>query len=508
MAVHPEPESRPLRVLMVTAELERFARTGGLGDAVFGLAGSLARQGHDVVVVTPRYGITSREVPTTALLEPTAVELGDARGPSAPSVGMSVARLESGTDAAFSVVLLECDSLYGRAGIYGDSGGLFVDNALRFALLARVALASADRILGALGCGDGATFDVVHAHDWHAALALVAARRTGSPAVRNARRVLTIHNMAFQGQFDAPTMHALGFDEDAIDTLGFSHQGGCNWLKAAMEQADAVIAVSPSYANEIQREPGGAGLAHVARALGPKLLGIVNGIDLERYDPMADPALAAPIDPSYPLQGKRDNKLALAGELGLTMPAAPLVGVVSRLTEQKGVDFVIENVDAIAPLGANLVVVGTGDPAFERELEWAALRLEGRMRFLRVFDERLARRVFAAADVLLVPSRFEPCGLTQLYALRYGALPIVTRVGGLRDTVVDIEADASRGTGFVLSEVSARALGDALTRAMETLHQPDVWRVLVRRVMRADHGWDASAREVVRRAYTSTDSAR
>jgi starch synthase len=493
--------SGSVRVLMVSSEVESLARTGGLGDAVEALAKSLSAMGADVVVVTPKYGVT-RLPPEVHLWDRSVMAplgLGHARelgvlearlGTPPPPVSSRRVTKTIGVSAASAGprVCLLCDwQLFDRDGIYGDRRGAFHDNPFRFATLASGALAVAERAWG------GVLPDVVHAHDWHAALAVFYARRTRGPAWASVPTALTIHNLAFQGVFSESELAYLAIPRDAWDSGAFRHDGAVNVMKGAIDIADRVTTVSENYAREIQHWPHGFGLEQHLAWNSTKLTGIVNGIDTTSFDPSADGAIARRYGAADALQGKQACKEALCGELGLSTDG-PLFGVVSRLQWLKGIDMLLAILPALMDRGARFVFLGTGEPDLERALAWAVGRWPGRVASRVAFDPTLARRIFAGTDFLVVPSRDEPCGLTQMYAMRYGAIPVVTPVGGLRDTVAPIDVAHATGTGIVAAGSDPSSLLIACEDALALWRDRVGLAAAVARAMARDSSWNESAR--------------
>jgi starch synthase len=483
----------PVRVLMVSSEVESLARTGGLGDAVEALSRALASLGADVVVATPRYGVT--RVPASVRSWPVPVVaplgLGHAR-----TLGVLEARLtgsapatparEAAARRAPRATLLCDEQLFDRDGIYGDRRGTFTDNPFRFATLSSGALSVAER------AWDGALPDVVHAHDWHAALSILYARRTRGLAWSRVPSVLTIHNLAFQGVVPPPELDYLAIPRDAWEAGWIRHDGAINLMKGAIELADRVTTVSETYAREIQHPPSGFGLDAHLRWHSGKLVGVVNGIDTESFDPSTDGAIARRYGQADAIEGKRACKQALCAELGLGGDG-PLFGVVSRLQWLKGIDLLLAILPALVERGARVAFVGTGERDLEDALRGAAWRWPGRVATRIAFDPMLARRVFAGADFLAVPSRDEPCGLTQLYAMRYGAIPVVTPVGGLRDTVEPFDVAHAKGTGIVAAAPDPGSLLLACEDALGLWRDPIGMASLIARAMARDSSWGPSA---------------
>lgn len=468
-----------MKVLFAVSEIYPVIKTGGLGDVAGALPVALAARGVDVRVMLPGY---------PALIE-AAEGLGDPVSLGDP-LGVGETRLLLGRlpQTGVAVWLVHCPNLYGRQGgpYQGNDGQDWPDNHLRFALLARAAAM----------VGDAGTLlrwrpDVLHAHDWHAGLVPAYANFRGGhrPAT-----VLTIHNLAFQGNFPATILAAVGLPPECFTMEGLEFHNQVSFLKAGIRYSDRVTTVSPTYAREILTPPFGCGFDGILRQRARHLRGILNGIDDAVWNPATDRLIAATYD-GRRMAGKAANRRVVQERFGLVDGTdAPLVGVVSRLTDQKGVDLILEALPAMLDLGVRLAVVGAGDPGLERRFRAAAAQNPGRIGVWIGYDEPLAHLVQAGCDVLLVPSRFEPCGLTQLCALRYGTLPVVRRTGGLADTVVDINR-AGEGTGFVFAEATGAGLAGAMARAVAAYRGRPGWRSLQRRAMKQDFSWNRAARE-------------
>jgi starch synthase len=472
---------------MVSTEVEPFARTGGLGDAVSGLSSALADLGADVVIVTPRYGVS--QVPVDATWWPQVVTARVGWGAEdIRELGVLAVPAQARGKGSLRVFLLDHAILYGRDGLYGDALGTFGDNDVRFVAMSRGALGVAERVWPD---GEGGP-DILHAHDWHAAPALLSSRLTMGPAWARTKTVFTIHNLAFQGVFDPGAVDRLGFPRAAFDDGTLAQDGQFNMMRGAIALADGVTTVSPTYAREIQTPSEGRGLDPLLRG-NPKFSGIVNGIDDKSFDPFTDAALPARYAASSPFEGKAQCKRALVRELGLAEDDGPLFATVSRLSEQKGIDLLLEIIPALVERGARIVLVGAGDPPLEEAVRMIAERHPGRVASRVVFDGALARRVYAGADFFVVPSRYEPCGLTQLYAMKYGAIPVVTAVGGLKDTVEPIHAVTGTGTGWVAPSADTTSLLVACEDALALHRDADSHRAAVLRGMTKDSSWRAPA---------------
>jgi starch synthase len=476
----------PLRVLHVGAEIYPFVKTGGLADVIGALPAALVAAEADARVLLP--GLP-------ALIN----VLGDAKrvGSVQPPWGGAAAelvegRLDAPSLAHVRVILLRHDALYARAGTpYGDgSGRSFADNPRRFALLG---LAAAQLAQGVHAQWQA---QVLHAHDWHAGLACAynafARRSHKSRAVS----VFTIHNLAFQGVFARAAFAELGLPADAWGVQGVEFHDQLSFMKAGLHYADRITTVSPTYAREIQTPELGAGLDGLLRERSAVVSGVLNGVDDAVWDPAND-ALIATHFSAQRIAGKAQCKAALQQECGLAVQdAAPLFTAVSRLTEQKGLQLLLDSIDMLVERGAQLVVLGSGDAALEDAFRAAAKKHPRHVGLRQGYDEALSHRIFAASDVTLVPSRFEPCGLTQMYALRYGSLPLVRRTGGLADTVVDCTLEDladERATGFVFERFEAGDLRRALRRAFTLWSRPRDWREVRKRAMAQRFGWDTAA---------------
>lgn len=480
----------PLRIVMISSEVESLARTGGLGDAVEALAGELAKNGADVLLVTPRYAITNVPADAHYWAEPVHVQLGE-RDPQNWRLGV----LESERPVAHGrlrICLLEEAILFQRDGIYADRHGPFGDNDVRFAALSRGALEVAAAIWG--NPGDGGGPHIVHAHDWHAALAPIYARYAMGDGWARVRTVLTIHNLAHQGVFGGDAVGRLSIPHDLFHAGAFEQMGNVNLLKGAIALCDRITTVSETYAREILTPHFGCGLDDRLRARADALTGIVNGIDDVRLNPETDSALAARYSVSDHVRGRAQCKAALVRTFNLHESERPLFGVVSRLTEQKGIDLLLDNAASIVGRGGNMILVGQGDHDLEERARAVAREFNGRVAVRVAFDPELARQVCAGVDFFVVPSRFEPCGLTQMYAMRYGAIPIVSRVGGLIDTVSPLNNESKSGTGILADAGSRESLLWACEEALSLYNDPPALEAARERGMRSDFSWGRSAK--------------
>jgi starch synthase len=469
--------SAPLKVLHAAAEVFPLVKTGGLADVVAALPPALARAGADARLLLP--GLPA--IADAVAHQRTVCEIGPVFG--AARVTLRCGQLPFTHVPAY---VIDAPYLYRRGGgPYEDAHGVeWPDNLQRFALLGWVAAHLAAGELDAAWAPD-----VLHAHDWHAALACayMAAHPAGV-----CRSIFTVHNLAFQGLFDLADFGLLGLPAALRAPTGVEFHGQLSLMKAGLKFARRVTTVSPGYAREIATPEFGFGLDGVIRGRGTDVSGILNGVDRELWNPRTDTALATHYD-AEALDGKLTCKRALQAEAGLAPRAdAPLFGLVSRLTAQKGVDLLLGALPALLRAGGQLLVLGSGERVLEEALQAAARAHPGRVAVRIGYDEAFAHRLIAGADVILVPSRFEPCGLTQLYGLRYGTLPFVRRVGGLADTVVDA-SDTMRATGFVFDDATPSALADAVTRAVASYRDEPAWRAMRRNAMAQDFSWDSAA---------------
>lgn len=459
-----------MRILLAGTELTPFARTGGLGDVLEGLPAELLARGHEVSVVIPSYrGL--HEDPRLAA-GATGVRIEVPLGAEVIGVEILAGRAPNGVQ----VFLVRHDESFHRLGLYGANGHDFPDNAKRFILFSKCVLELARRISPGV--------DIIHVHDWPAALvpALVKARRLPL------KTVLTIHNIAHQGSFPAADFALTNLPPSWFAPAGLEFYGGLNLLKSGVLFADAVTAVSKGYAREIQTSQGGAGLAAVVREHAHKLSGILNGADYTTWNPATDKLLPKTYKASSPA-GKKACRSQLLTQLDLAPGAGgPVFAMIAQKAEQRGLELVFPVIDRMLSMDARLVVLGTGGPADERDLMVASRRHAKRFAYRPTMDERLEHLVQAGADVLLVPSQFEPSGLTTIVALKYGTLPIAG-AGGLSEIVQDYDPSTDSGTGFVFYDSSPEAVWDSILRVQKLFADAPVWKRLIQRAMNADFGW-------------------
>jgi len=490
-AMPPDPPPQtPRSVLIIGSEAQPFAKTGGLADVLGALPSALARLGWDTTLVLPKYrGVTA------------GTEVG--RFPiTVGGFTRDAGFFDAPTGDGAHAILVECPELYDRAALYGEGNVDYPDNPRRFAFLVRAALEFAAR--------HTTPPSVVHAHDWQAGLAPVYLRTlyASHPSLGGTPTVTTIHNLAYQGVFTPDWLPRLdlGWELFTLDRLEYWDH--ISFLKGGITAADLMTTVSPRYAEEIQTPEFGFGFDGILSARRADLAGILNGIDTRVWDPAHDPHLPRPYD-ADDLPGKKEAKLALLRRFTLPDdPAAmkrPVVGMVSRMVDQKGFDLVAALASELPRLDATFTILGSGEARYQEMWTALASQYPDRIGAFIGFDESLAHLIEGGADIFLMPSRFEPCGLNQMYSMRYGTVPVVHAVGGLADTVRDYAPSPGRGgakrekpTGFVFREYSPPGLLEALMRALALFPDTRKWRALQAAGMQQDFSWDRSAREYVK----------
>ena len=472
-----------LDILMVVSEAVPYSKTGGLGDVGGALPAALTHLGHRVTVVTPRYrGVEGGQ-------EVAAFGRGAWFGAADSRV------LEIVRDDGVRYWFVDCPAYYDREELYADQRGDFTDNHLRFALLSRAALECA--------VTTGMRPSVVHAHDWQTGLVPVYLRERyrRHPAFEGAGTVFTIHNLAYQGNFGRAVLPQLDLPWDVFTGEGLEFWDKVSFLKAGINYSEIVTTVSRRYAQEIQSAEQGFGFEGILQRRAAVLVGIRNGVDTRVWDPEHDPLLPAGFSAAA-LAGKTEVKRALLARFGLDAPgqwARPVVGMVSRMVDQKGLDLIFSAVTtgALQALDASFVVLGTGAPKYEKMWRDLAAKHPNRVAVTVGFDEELAHLIEGGSDIFFMPSRFEPCGLNQMYSLRYGTVPVVRATGGLDDTVQDVDEATGEGTGFKFKAYTADAMMEALQRALSWYARPAAWRRIQLAGMAQDNSWEASAREYV-----------
>lgn len=464
-----------MKILFVAAEGAPFSKTGGLGDVIGALPKSLVKAGQEVAVILPYYDMVEAkfgdQIEDVLQFE---VYVGWRR----QFCGIKKTVLNGVT-----FYFIDNQYYFFRGHVYGD-----FDDGERFAFFQLAALEAMERI--------GFIPDVLHAHDYHTAMIpfLLKEKYRWIQAYQNIKTILTIHNLEFQGQFSEGMLWDLfrvGFERYADGTVRWND---ClNWMKAGILYADRVSTVSPSYAHEIMTPEFGCGLDQILRMESGKLSGIVNGIDTDIYNPETDPLLDYHFNKSD-LSGKAQNKAKLQEKLGLPVrPDVPMIGIVSRLTRQKGFDVVVEGLHRMLQEDVQIVLLGTGDPGFEEAFSWFDQVFPDKLSANITFDVKLAQEIYAASDIFLMPSRFEPCGLSQMMAMRYGTLPLVNEVGGLRDTVQPFNPIEGTGTGFSFDNLTSYWLNWALETALDVYYNhPAVWKNLQVQAMECDFSWDTA----------------
>jgi starch synthase len=476
-----------LRILEVASEAAPFVRTGGLGDVLGALPKALARLGHEVKVFLPCYqhpdidrqslSATEWSVPVTVGAKQTVCTAQVAREP------------RSKTEHYFVVN----DGYFGRNGLYVDDKTRkdFPDNDERFICFNRAVLELVKKI--------GWRPDVIHIHDWQAALipAYLKTVYSSDPFFAGTPTVLTIHNLGYQGIFPKEKFKNLGLPESLFYAMTgpFEFFEKVNFLKAGIMMADRLTTVSPRYAEEIQlSDEFGCGLEGVLKERSKQLSGILNGVDYTIWSPSRDKALPYHYTTAN-LAGKRNDKVELMAQAKLPFrDRAPLIGMISRLTDQKGWDLIEEAAEELFALDVQMIVLGTGDLKYQTMMQDLEKKYPDKVKAYLRFDDALAHRIEAASDIFLMPSRWEPCGLNQLYSLKYGTVPVVRKVGGLADTVADWDAKTQRGTGFVFAEYTAEAMMEAITRAVEAYSHKRIWTKIMKAGMTQDFSWESSAK--------------
>ena len=480
---------RPLRILILAAEVAPFAKTGGLADVAAALTRHLASQGHELMLVMPFYGSVQRG---RWSFRPHQELTGMRLGFGARDYSYSVVQTRLPNSAA-DVLFLNCPELYARDGLYTWDR----DEHVRFGLFARAAMEVCQWLQWSP--------DVIHCNDWHTGLAplYLKAAYAWDKLFERTKTVLTIHNIGYQGVFPAETLHELGFGSHAhLLHQGDLAAGKLNYLKTGVIYADALTTVSETYAREIQTQDFGMGLAELLRARADAVVGIVNGVDYSEWDPSRDVKIPQRYS-ARDLDGKRVCREQLLARMKLTSSradsnqGAPVFGIVSRLTAQKGFELLPEVLPALLKSDVRLCILGSGEERYEQYFHWLQGANPGKVSFWAGYDDELSHWIEAGADFFLMPSLYEPCGLNQMYSLRYGTVPIVRKTGGLADTVEPFDRATKRGTGFLFEEFSASALDDAIRSALECYRDPDAWRALQQNGMAMDFSWERQGKSYV-----------
>jgi len=478
-----------LKVLFATPEVLPFAKTGGLADVSGTLPRVLAEDGLSVVVASPLYGA----IPPSLLAEAVVAAEWKVDWPLGPEP-VRLLRLAP-EDSTVTYLFVDSKRYFSRPSLYRDpaTGRDYVDNDERYILFCRALLEGLPRL--------GWAPDVVQANDWQTALlpTYLATRFKDDPFYARTRSMITIHNMPFQGQFPASTFEKLDLPEALFYPTGpFEFWGDVNFLKSAIWYADVVTTVSERYAQEIQSSPvDGAGLDGVLKGRADHLFGILNGVDYGVWSPEKDQRIPYRYSVAN-LSGKRNNRVELINRIGLPLrDNVPLIGMITRLSEQKGFDLIEKAAAELFALDLQMVILGTGDEKYEKLVRLWARRYPDKLAVVPRHDEEMAHWIEAGADVFLMPSRYEPCGLNQMYSLRYGTVPIVRKTGGLADSVVDVDPDGGGGTGFVFEAYQPEEMLEAVRRMLAIYPRKRVWRAIMKRGMRQDFSWAASARKYI-----------
>jgi starch synthase len=470
----------PIRVMFVTSEMVPYAKTGGLADVSAALPAALADLGLDLHVVLPLYRV---------IREGGYLSRADERRISVPFRGREhpTRVLTLRPSPHLSLSFIERDEFFDRNHIYGPDGGSYPDNADRYGFFSRAALE--------LCREKDFRPRLLHCNDWQTALIPVYLKTGVKPSPPpGIPTLLTIHNLAYQGLFPPEAMAAAGLSMDLFTPSGLEFFGRMNYLKGGLVFSDKLNTVSPTYAAEIRTPEYGSGLDGVLRGRETDVCGILNGVDYSVWNPASDPLIAAPFGPGK-LEGKSLCRKDLLHEMGLDPEAkGPVIGMVSRLAGQKGFDILTEAVPTLMEKGIFLVILGTGEPEIENRLKILARSYQGRMRLKTAFDNRLAHKIEAGADLFLMPSRYEPCGLNQMYSLKYGTVPIVRATGGLEDSVQAFDPGTKTGTGFKFEDYSAEALTGAVAEAVTAWAKKDTWTGIMDRGMAQDFSWGRSGR--------------
>ena len=472
-----------LKLLMVASEAAPFAKTGGLADVVGSLPPALHALGHDVRLVMPWYRAVRG---VTGNLRLSRRKLSVPMGGRVYQVGY-----RTGEIRGVPVYFIDLPEFYDRPELYGEQGQDYPDNAERFGLLSRAALELVRHL--------EFVPDVIHAHDWQTGLVPVYLQQQfwRDPFFAGTGSLFSIHNLGYQGAFPRETRRVLGLDESLLTPEALEYHGQISLMKGGIRFADQVNTVSPTYCREIQTPECGMGLDGLLLSRADRLHGILNGLDGNLWSPANDKALMRTYGPKD-LSGKAVCKQDLQKKLDLQISSdTPIVAMVTRLDSQKGLELVLESWDKIMTRKLQLVILGTGNPDFERCLADAASYYPGQARVLLRFDDALSRRIYAGSDLFLMPSRYEPCGLGQLIALRYGSVPLVHATGGLADTIIDPQASVDQANGFTFHEYRHSSLLEGLDRALETYAEPKDWQKLRLQGMTQDTSWTHAAGQYV-----------
>lgn len=474
-----------LRVWFLASEVAPFAKTGGLADVAGSLPAYLKNLGVDVRVGLPFYRMAKDgNFQTQKAMEGLEVPLGDRLFPGDV--------LETATEEGVPVYMFDRKDLFDRRGLYGTPQGDYPDNLERFTYFSRAALLFAKEV--------GFRFDVVHCHDWQTGLipAYLKTIYKTDPLLSRVASVFTVHNTAYQGIFSADKLSTCGLPDGDLRPEGIEYHGQISLLKAGIVYADTITTVSPRYSREIQTPEFGMGMDAIFRKRSSDLYGIFNGVDYKAWDPATDPYITVRYGPDD-MEGKRKCKVDLVNEMGIDqhLVGRPVLAMISRLAAQKGCDLLVRVAEDLVRLDTGLVILGAGDEKYQVDLNELAQKYPESIAVRIDFDEPLAHRIMAGADMLLVPSRYEPCGLTQIYGLRYGTVPIVRATGGLDDTIEQFDQRSGEGTGFKFVEYKTQAFLVKIKEALKVFEDRKGWMKLLESGMRADFSWEKSARQYI-----------
>ena len=476
---------RPLKILFASPEVHPFAKVGGLGDVAGALPRALRELGHDVRVILPKY----RKVEKVGRpIRPIHQKLAVPVGPKILTGTLHEGRL----GRSVPVYFIEQDALFDREGIYDDAQGAYPDNPERYIFFCRTVLETCRAV--------GFQPDIIHCNDWATGLIPVYLKTlyAGDPFFDRTRTMFSIHNLGYQGNFTPRVLATAHLPLSLFTPEGIEFYGAFSFMKAGLVYADVLTTVSKTYCREIQTPDHGFLMDGVLRHHKGKLFGILNGVDYGEWDPRTDTHIKARYTSRSP-GGKQACKRSLMRQLSFKDETRPIIGMVTRLTHQKGIDLLQESFDKLMTLDAAVAILGSGDAVYEQFLEAQNRIHPDRFHYVRGFNEKLAHQMIAGSDLLLMPSLYEPCGLTQMYALRYGTIPVVHRSGGLADTVKAFSPGKGRGTGFLFQPAETAPLLTCLNRALKAYRNPKAWRVLMQNGMQADFNWDKAAQNYIKR---------
>lgn len=460
-----------MRILFCVSEAVPYAKTGGLADVAGALPQALGEEGVEVMLILPKYKqIGFRAEERVSLGDKDLLAVGEK-----PSEGIE----------GVEVLFIRQDELYLRDSLYG-----YPDDGERFLFFDKAVLSLIKKL--------GWKPDVIHCNDWQTGLIPVYLRTIlkDDPFYKGIATVFTIHNLAYQGNFPREIIYKAGLGEELFSFDKLEFWGQFSFMKGGIVFSDLITTVSPRYAKEIQAAEFGAGMEGALAYRKDRIRGILNGIDYRVWDPSKDEFLPAPYDVSS-LENKKENKRSLQKEVGLSLKDVPLIGMVSRLASQKGFDILSSAMDALFERDLQMVILGVGEREIEEQLRDKAVRYGDKFKLLIKFDERLAHLIYGGSDIFLMPSRYEPCGLGQMIAMRYGTVPVVREVGGLADSVEEFEPSTGRGTGFLFREYTPEALCEAIGRALDLYRNKNAWKIVQINCMRKDFSWSASAKKYI-----------